>query len=86
MKSTTFAVAGLMLTLLASAAGAQSLPHSSFVDALDQMMQNDRLVDYDIRTLSPEMIDVDLLYSGEHDYSDEELAPFNNGVCFAMLT
>lgn len=88
MKGATLVgtAAGLMLTLLANVADTQSLSHSSLVDTLDELMRDDRLVDYDIRTLSPGMIDIELLYSGAHDYSDEELAPFNNGVCFAMLT
>ncbi len=68
-----------------SAARAEALPSAPFTETLDNMLKDERLVGYDIRSLTTEDINVELTYSGDHHYSDAELEPFNNGVCYALL-
>ncbi|GHC16896.1 hypothetical protein GCM10010082_04840 [Kushneria pakistanensis] len=68
-----------------STAWAEALPSEPFTETLDNMLKDERLVSYDIRSLTTDDITVKLTYSGDHRYSDAELAPFNNGVCYALL-
>ncbi|WP_456269829.1 hypothetical protein M1D97_06025 [Kushneria sp. AK178] len=76
---------GLCLSSGLSTARADALPEGPFTATLDRMLKDDRLVSYDVRSLTVEDITVELTYSGGHHYSDEELEPFNNGVCYALL-
>ena len=68
-----------------SMARAEALPTAPFTETLDNMLKDERLVGYNIRSLSTDDINVELTYSGDHLYSHAELEPFNNGVCYALL-
>ncbi|MFC0339134.1 hypothetical protein SAMN05421848_0661 [Kushneria avicenniae] len=81
----TLLLAGLYLSGGFAMAQAEALPEGPFTQTLDKMLQDERLVGYDIRSLTDNDITVELTYSGDHQYSDAELEPFNNGVCYALL-
>ncbi|WP_457808333.1 hypothetical protein [Kushneria sp. EE4] len=76
---------GLYLSGGLAMARAEALPEAPFTETLDRMVKDERLVGYNVRSLTDENISVELTYSGDHHYSDEELEPFNNGVCYALL-
>ena len=76
---------GTFLSNGAAMAETEVMPAKPFTETLDNMLKDERLVGYDIRSLTASDIDVELTYSGDHHYSDAELEPFNNGVCYALL-
>ncbi|REC95755.1 hypothetical protein [Kushneria indalinina] len=80
-----FLLTGLCLTSGLSTARAEALPDAPFAEALDKMLKDERLVSYNIRSLTTDDITVELTYSGDHHYGDAELEPFNNGVCYSLL-
>ncbi|WP_445619148.1 hypothetical protein ACUN8C_10360 [Kushneria sp. Sum13] len=80
-----FLLVGTCLFSGLSMAQAEALPTAPFTDTLDSMLKDERLVGYDIRSLTADDINIELTYSGDHHYSDAELEPFNNGVCYAVL-
>lgn len=83
--SSVLLLAGLYLSGGFATVQAEALPEGPFTQTLDKMLQDERLVSYNIRSLTDEDITVELTYSGDHQYSDAELEPFNNGVCYALL-
>ncbi|ARS53559.1 hypothetical protein B9G99_12400 [Kushneria konosiri] len=88
MKRNFLTVCLLVGTFLSSSvamAESEVMPTEPFTETLDNMLKDERLVGYDIRSLTASDIDVELTYSGNHHYSDAELEPFNNGVCYALL-